>query len=156
MNQLEKLGRPVEWSRPLEADGRPVPAPARSLGPRVGPAYRRIEVDVDASDHHRTLGHELACEEPVPEEMTLARLAVLSVNPPRIAAVELAHPVRETAARPLDHEVMMVQYEGPRRRLPLVLGRDAPVHREKPLVLIGRPEKRSSVTAARPDVVVTL
>src|SRR5581483_2323142 len=104
--------------------------------------FKRIEVDVPAAADQRLVIFQWSREESVSKEMALSGLAELRVNPPGIAAVQLAQSLREATSRQADDEVVMVLHQNPRRRHPVVLARHSLVHAKETLVFGRRVEER--------------
>ena len=148
----QELAWPVERPRVLQADECAIARPSSLLWRAAG-CPRDVEVDVTARRQDVLVRLEKSPEEPVPDEVTLARQSVDDVDPPGIAAVEFPQSVGETTTSELDHEVMVVQHECPREGDPAVLVRRPLVQPKEELVFGGCPEDGLPVVATRADVV---
>jgi len=137
-DERQEFLRGVKWSRMLDPDRRPVSAPACLLGSITG-CRGGVEIDVATRYEHLALRTELACEEPVADEVSLTGEPVDRMDAPGKTAMELAHSLGQATVRQPHDEVMVVPHHHPFECLPAVLLGTPAVEHQEQLILIVAP-----------------
>jgi glutaryl-CoA dehydrogenase (non-decarboxylating) len=125
------------------------PRPVARIG--TDPGADRVVEDIPARRREVFLGVDDVDGVAALEEVSTTLVAPVELL--RIAAVQLAHPARETLARRVEDEVVVVRHETERVANPLVAGDDRSEQSQKSSPVDVVNEDRRAVIAARRDVV---